>query len=157
VLAPSGAGGSRIRGLQGVSGEAKKGLRVTAGRTGQLVRCVNGLAEGGKLRGGFELAEAFGLLPGAQGDREGALRRVGKGAHSRRGKQATARSRVGVVETVGERRRVVRSRTLVRAREGAGGLERGPRSLRGECSREEAQERLRHETRPWNSSVLGNR
>lgn len=52
----------------------------------------------------------------------------GKGAHSQRGNQATARSRVGVGETAGERLRAARTRTPVDDREGAGGPERGPRS-----------------------------
>jgi hypothetical protein len=55
------------------------------------------------------------------------------------------------------RSRVAHSCTSVDDCEGACGPERGARFLRGEYSEGEAQERLRHGIRPWNSSLLGNR
>jgi len=58
--------------------------------------------------------------------------------------------------------RVIRSGSrssgaLVDNCEGASGLERGARFLRGETSEGEPQERLRHEIRSRNSGLLGSR
>jgi hypothetical protein len=67
------------------------------------------------------------------------------------------RESVGVGETSGDKARAVRHGRWVDNCRGARGAERRRQSLRGESSEGRSQERLRHETRPRNFGLLGNR
>ena len=65
---------------------------------------------------------------------------------------------VGVGETGGDKVAVLRLSTLVDNHRGAEWVSRGARDLcEGKALKEESQERLRHETRPRNSDLLGSR
>ena len=65
---------------------------------------------------------------------------------------------VVVGETSGDKVAVLRLSTLVDNCRGAEWASRGVRDLcEGKALKEESQERLRHETRPRNSELLGNR
>jgi hypothetical protein len=104
-----------------------------------------------------KLAERGGLLLRSQGDQEACSRVREKGAHSRRGNQATASEARESGKPTVIRTGVVRFSTSVDNRREQRPSRGGTVFCEGNTLKGEPQERLRHETRPRNSGLLGNR
>jgi hypothetical protein len=111
-----------------------------------------------RTRGGNKASKQVKLAVGAilplvtQGNQEAGLRTRGKGTYSSRGIQATASKAWASVKPRVIRSLAVRSAAQwITAREQSWPREGYTLFARGTLWREVVQERLRHETRPWNS------
>jgi hypothetical protein len=125
--------GPRVRGVEGEAFRGAQHQERIGRRHGATRGDANGLAGGSRLRSGRSWRNGAVLRLGPRGTGKRASAR-GKGAHSRRGSQATASRARESMKLAATRSWKQRSGTSVTNRTGACGPERGARLLRGEDS-----------------------
>lgn len=147
--------GSEARGQNSGGAEGQEGSDRRSGLTCfSLVGCERTRQREER----FEVGEAGGTRrfrrAGTEGNREPGVRAWGKGPRARGGARPLRLRARASRETAGESGLgAARRCTPVDDGKGAGGLERGARSLRGEDPEGSGHEWLRHETRPWNPGL----